>query len=47
VFLVAESGVHSPEDAQRMVQAGRCGCPAGENGADGGDPEAEGINRLG
>jgi indole-3-glycerol phosphate synthase len=22
VFLVAESGVHSPEDARRMVQAG-------------------------
>jgi indole-3-glycerol phosphate synthase len=47
VFLVEESGVHSPEDAQRMVQAGRCGCPAGENGADGGDPEAGEINRLG
>ena len=29
VFLVEESGVHSPEDAQRMVQAGRDGCPAG------------------
>ena len=22
MFLVAESGVHSPEDARRMVQAG-------------------------
>jgi hypothetical protein len=29
VFLVEESGVHSPEDAQRMVQAVRDGCPAG------------------
>jgi hypothetical protein len=29
VFLVEESGVHSPEDAQRMVPAGRDECPAG------------------
>jgi len=27
VFLVEESEVHSPEDAQRMVQAGMDGCP--------------------
>jgi|GEM_PF-5844338 indole-3-glycerol phosphate synthase len=32
VFLVEESGVHSPEDAQRMVPAGRDECPAGGGG---------------